>query len=66
MGGGASSGVEGQERYVAQHLHDVKKRNEGLSDTQLKGRLRQEYHGDRYREKDSWVLDRTWERIRRH
>ena len=67
MGGGSSSGIEGQELYVKQHMHDVKARGnaQGLSDAQMKGRLRQEYHHDRYREKDSWVLDRKWESLRR-
>ena len=65
MGSGSSSmdrQIENQERYVSQNLSKMKKSLPigHYSDQQIKARLRQKYCGETYREKDSFVIDRHW------
>ena len=67
MGGGSSRQIENQEAYVSKHLSTMKAAlpKDKYNDTQIKGRLRQEFNGETYREKDSWVMDRTWNYAKR-
>ena len=53
--------IDHQEAYVSKHLSKMKSALPSIyNDQKIKARLRQTYYNDNYREKDSFVLDRHW------
>ena len=75
MGGGSSTHndyVNNQEKYVSKEFQNAKRSlpQRGYNDSQIKGKLRQEYaskkNGGYYNEKNAWINDKIWENARRY
>ena len=70
MGAGESTYVINQENFVKQNFQNVKSQLPygSYNDAQIKGKLREQYaknkNGGYYNEKDRWISDSKWKKVR--